>query len=340
MNSNKDTTTTKKQQKQPIQFVRPMKAIDVKDIADLKFPLIATDKIDGVYAQNINGKLLGRSLKPFKNKYITDLLSREEFSGFSGELIHGSNVSAEDLCRKTTSCVNTIKLVDWEWSWHLFDYVHDSVINLPYNQRILHLNDALNALPEVTRANIQVVHQTPLNDPRIVEIVYEANLDKGLEGLILRQPDGMYKNGRSTLKEQIFLRLKPSEDSEAVVFGVSEAMQNNNEAKINELGNTERSSHKENKVGKGMVGSFLCIDVMTRKPIRVGAGKMSHQERVMSFDNPPIGSIIKYRSLATGVKDAPRHARFYSFRDLSDMDDEILECVEGILSEIDGGCYD
>lgn len=53
MSSDKDTTTTKKQQKQPIQFVRPMKAIDVKDIADLKFPLIATDKIDGVYAGGV-----------------------------------------------------------------------------------------------------------------------------------------------------------------------------------------------------------------------------------------------------------------------------------------------
>lgn len=337
MNSDKDTTTTKKQQKQPIQFVRPMKAIDVKDIADLKFPLIATDKIDGVYAQNINGKLLGRSLKPFKNKHITELLSREEFSGFSGELIYGNDVTAEDLCRKTTSCVNTIKLVDWEWSWHLFDYVHDSVINLPYNQRILHLNDALNALPEVTRANIQVVHQTPLNDPRIVEIVYEANLDKGLEGLILRQPDGMYKNGRSTLKEQIFLRLKPQNDAEAVVVGVVEAMENNNVAIINKLGYTERSSHQENKVGKGMVGSFLCIDLVSGNDITVSAGKLTHDERVEYFNNPPLHQVVKYRSMTYGVKKAPRFARFYSFRAIEDLDDKLVvkyyEIVGGICNE-------
>ncbi len=332
------TVTTKKKEQQ-IQFVRPMKAIDVKDIADLKFPLIATDKIDGVYAQNINGKLLGRSLKPFKNKYITDLLSREEFSGFSGELIHGSNVSAEDLCRKTTSCVNTIKLVDWEWSWHLFDYVHDSVINLPYNQRILHLNDALNALPEVTRANIQVVHQTPLNDPRIVEIVYEANLDKGLEGLILRQPDGMYKNGRSTLKEQLFLRHKPQSDKEAIILSVFEAEANNNEAVTNELGYTSRSSHKEFKEGNGMVGSFACVDVESGRIITVGAGKLSHEERKDLFTNQPIGYIIKYRSFDIGVKDKPRFPRFYSFRVLEDLDDVLVSKAQKIIDDIKVGVY-
>ena len=100
--------------------LRPMKATDIIDTVALKYPLVALTKYDGVYALVRDGKLLGRSLKPFKNEYITNLLSTPELEGVVGELCYGENLAAEDLCRTTTSKVNTIK-GEWEYTFVLFD---------------------------------------------------------------------------------------------------------------------------------------------------------------------------------------------------------------------------
>lgn len=322
-----------------IKFERPTKATDVADVQSLKFPLLALAKYDGVYANNIDGRLLGRSLKAFKNKWITKQLSKPEYLGFTGELIVGKDFSAEDLCRNTTSHVNTIDKEDWSYTWLLFDYVHEDVINLPYKERLSRLKQAVERLSEESKANLCLVPYAVVESTQSVVEAYNDNLDKGLEGLILRCPDGRYKNNRSTLKEQLFLRMKQQEDSEAVVYGVIEAETNNNEAVTNELGYTERSSHLANKIGNGMVGSFKCVDVTTGDLITVGAGKLKHGERKDLFITPPICSIIKYRSMLTGVKDKPRFPRFYSFRAIEDMDDSLVEKTEKIISDIKAGVY-
>ena len=326
---------------------RPMKAVDVKEPDELGFPLLAQLKVDGVYALVRNRELLGRSLKPFKNEFISETLSSEKFEGFVGELVHtpkGSFVemNREDACRSTTSCVNTIKK-DWEWTWVLFDYVHPDYIELPYSERMTHLSETV--LPELLASE-----QLPIidignfsdkvfggfsitNSGEEVEHFYQKSLDMGYEGLILRCPQGKWKNGRSTLREQLLMRMKPQSDKEAVVIGVVEAMQNNNPETINELGYTERSSHQENKTGKGIVGSLLAIDVETGMQITIGAGKLDHSERAVLLDNPPIGWIAKYRSMDTGVKNLPRFPRFMEWRAIEDMDDKLVGKVEEIIKE-------
>ena len=167
----------------------------------------------------------------------------------------------------------------------------------------------------------------------------KVNLDKGgLEGLILRQPDGMYKNGRSTLKGTNLLPQKVIK--KAIILSVIEAETNNNEKVVNELGYSARSSHKEGREGNGMVGSFVCVDVESGSIITVGAGKLSHEERKDLFVAQPVGSIIKYRSFDIGVKDKPRFPRFYSFRALEDLDDMMVNKAQKIIDDINaGGVY-
>ena len=57
----------------------------------------------------------------------------------------------------------------------------------------------------------------------------------GGEGLILRNPDGVYKFGRSTPKQQLSIKVKFFEQDEFEVIGFTERMHNANQAKINEL---------------------------------------------------------------------------------------------------------
>lgn len=50
--------------------MKPLLADDWVE-SKLVFPLIGQPKVDGVRALNMVGKLTARSLKPFKNKYLT-----------------------------------------------------------------------------------------------------------------------------------------------------------------------------------------------------------------------------------------------------------------------------
>lgn len=316
---------------------KPLKAVDVKDLGSLPYPLIASIKYDGVYGLVRDGKLLGRSLKPMKNKYITEILSNPLFEGFCGELCYTPNgldsLSDEGLCRNTTSCVNTIDK-EWLWTWMLFDYTHPDVIDGVYWNRVDYLRDYIVDKGIAEHFPIKVIGSVRVTCAEDVMTLYQDSLDQGHEGLILRAPDGKWKNGRSTLKEALLLRMKPQDYFEAVVTSVNEAMQNNNEKKTNELGYSERSSHKANLVGKGMVGSFEAIDLASGKVINIGAGKMNHKDREHYWHNQPIGEIVKYKSMTYGVKDAPRFGRFYSFRSLEDLDDVLYGKAVEVIRQI------
>jgi ATP-dependent DNA ligase len=136
---------------------------------------------------------------------------------------------------------------------------------------------------------------------------------------MLRNPNATYKYGRSTPKSQDLVKLKPFQDSEAIVLGVYEAMFNGNEAVTNALGHTERSTHKENLSGKGMLGGFHVRDLHTGVEFDCAPGKSSHAERTEWWNSKPVGKILKYRFLPVGIKDKPRHCRFIGWRDMRDM---------------------
>ena len=146
-------------------------------------------------------------------------------------------------------------------------------------------------------------------------------VDQGYEGSILRDPQGLYKSGRATVSESAFLRLKDFVEEEAEVLEVIEGEVNNNVATINKLGYTERSSHKANKVGNGMVGSLRCRDLKTGQEIMVSAGRLTHEERKYFFENTAkiLGRIAKYRAMPYGKKSLPRFPTFQCFREAFDL---------------------
>jgi DNA ligase-1 len=98
-------------------------------------------------------------------------------------------------------------------------------------------------------------------------------------------------------------------------------MENQNEAKTNALGRTERSTHKENLVGKGILGGMVAVDLISGKEIKVAPGKMTHDQRLHLWTHQEeiVGKVVKYRSMDKGVKDQPRFARWIDFRSERDM---------------------
>lgn len=295
--------------------IKPQLACDF-DETKLVFPLMAFPKIDGVRGINLTGTLTGRSLKKHKNKHVTALYSKPEFMGMDGEL--AADVwDSPSLCRDTTSAVNRIEGQP-EITWWVFDCVTAETCDIDYFERYGLL---LAKVKEINLPHLKIVPYEMVYSLEGLLAAEQRWLEQGFEGVIIRSLYGKHKSGRCTVKEGAYLRIKRFSDSEAVVLEIQEAMQNNNEAKTNELGRTERSSHKENKTAKGMVGSLLCKCCDTGEIITVGAGDMDHGERKFFFENPSniVGKIIKYKSFKHGVKDKPRFPTFLSIRAESDI---------------------
>lgn len=306
--------------------MKPMLSSDW-DETKQRFPVITQPKIDGVRALNLAGTLTGRSLKKFKNQHITRMFSHSAFLGLDGELA-AENETHPDLCRLTTSAVGTIKGAPW-LLWHVFDLVTPKTRDLPYHMRFELLRDRVNLLRRTHQhgAHIKIVRSVHVGTKALLEHLDNEWLDDGYEGTILRDPMGLHKSGRSTIKEGGLLRIKRFLDSEAVVLAVNEGETNLNEAKTNELGLTERSTHQANMVANGLVGTLTCRALTDCGPIKAGdeitvsAGRMTHAERThyMKLPNAIIGKTIKFKFFPKGAKDKLRFPTFQSIRVPEDM---------------------
>lgn len=274
----------------------------------ITFPKLASVKLDGIRCVTKFGGTLTRSLKPVPNQHIREILAK--YPSLDGELVVGP-ANAPDVYRRTNSAVMSHE-GEPDFRFKVFDDLACSQSDT-FEQRLEILK--LRNLPDF----IEVLPQYLLRNQDELDEMYARALDGGFEGLILRNPTSTYKFGRCTGNSQDSLKCKPFADSEAVVLSAYEALENQNEAFTNELGQTERSTHAENKVGKGMVGGFIVKDLKSGIEFNCSAGVLRHSERTELWGKDLVGKIVKYRSMNYGVKTAPRFPRFIGWRDARDM---------------------
>lgn len=149
---------------------------------------------------------------------------------------------------------------------------------------------------------------------------YERCLDEGHEGCMLRSIDGTYKHGRSTLREQILIKMKPVEDAEAEVTGFEEMLSNQNKMERNNLGHAKRGKSQAGMVPAGTLGKFLVRGVggqFDGKEFAIGGGRgLTRQLRdaIWASRNTYLGKVITYEYQTIGVLDLPRCPIFKGFR--------------------------
>lgn len=289
----------------------------------LRFPIDVQPKIDGVRGGQLAGVYTGRSLKPPKNRYAASYFSNPAFAGFDGEMA-AEHECHPDLCRLTSSALSTHDGEPW-LLWHLFDYITPETIALEYSLRYEALGKRIGLIksqrPDLG-VHLRIVPSRTCYSLEEVKTVEDEYIAKGYEGIILRDRNGKVKQGRSTVREQILLRIKRYEIDDAIVYELEEGETNLNEATRDARGYIERSTHKANMVPNGRVGTLLCVDAKTKQKIRVSAGRMTHDERERYLKNPEliVGKTIKYQNFKHGVKDAPRQATFQCIRSEDDID--------------------
>ena len=289
--------------------MKPLLAATVKNFEGLRYPLMASPKLDGVRALVINGVVVSRSLKPIPNLHVQKLFGKPEFNGLDGELIVGS-VMDNSTFTNTTSGVMSID-DEPDVRFHVFDdFMYLGVFQV-------RLESAIKRTRSCDR--IVIVPHVRISSHGDLEEFESASLNNGYEGVMLRDPMGFYKEGRSTEREGILMKVKRFTDGEAKIVGFNEAMHNTNEAKLNELGTKERSHKKEGMVGKNMLGALM---VMTEDGVNfeIGTG-FTEAQRIEFWKNRKslLGKIVKYKSQEVGVKVRPRFPVFHGFRDVIDL---------------------
>jgi DNA ligase-1 len=284
------------------------------DLATLRFPLLASPKLDGVRAIVIDGVVMSRSLKPIPNKYVQETFSHLEH--FDGELIVG-DATDKAVYRNTVSHVMSHDKRDYEITFFAFDHIAEP--SAPFLTRQDRLHEEKETYWQTSGlAKCQALSQFWV-DTLSGLLAHESQiLDAGFEGLILRDMELPYKFGRSTVKSGHLLKLKRFEDAEAMVVGFKERMHNGNEAVIDELGHTKRSSHAANKSGLGDLGALIAVHNGVEFDIGTGFDAETRRE---IWDNREsyVGRLAKFKHFPVGAKDKPRHPVFLGWRHPIDL---------------------
>lgn len=289
--------------------MKPNLAYTVKDPAMLTFPLLVSPKLDGIRCLMIKGAPYSRKMKLIPNSIVQDVFGVMALHGLDGELIVG-DPKAADCFNTTTSWVMSKDPPNRaDWFFYVFDHFGDEKVD--FTMRLSRVKVACKIFPKVTK---YVAHKIVNNLEELLE--YESQmLLAGFEGVMVRAPEGHYKQGRSTQREGGLGKLKRFVDGEAVIIGFVEQMRNDNEATIGELGQTKRSSHKANKHGKGTLGALQVRDIKSAVEFEIGTGfDDALRADIWSHTKKWWGKVVKYKYQPVGVKTKPRFPVYLGLR--------------------------
>ena len=294
------------------------------DVEKLPYPVLMSPKLDGIRLPITAGGPRSRSMKLPGNPFITKNLTHDLLVGFDGEIIVGEP-NAPDVFNKTDTFFKRHEM-EVPFSYWVFD---DWMAPGGYWDRYKHFRERISQLEQNNHfVKVHLLRHYWINNPDELMKEEERYIDDGYEGGIIRCPDGLYKQGRTTLKEMNAFKLKRFVDSEAEIIGFEEEMHNGNEAEVSEVGRTKRSTHAEGKTGKGTMGSLIVRDVQANDDahrfhgvtFNIGTG-FDAADRILFWEDRDkyYGKHVTYKYFAHGAKDAPRHPVYKNVRAPEDM---------------------
>lgn len=284
------------------------------DLKRVQYPVLGFPKVDGIRAVIHDKQPLSRKLLTLPNQFIQGFFNHGQYQGLDGELTVGA--ANDPLCIKHSTSGVMSRAGEPDFYFHVFDKWDEKG---SYEKRLAKAAMKVSAI-----GSVRVV---PMMG-RLLEreddlLAYEAGvLNEGFEGLILRDPSGAYKHGRSTVREGGMLKIKRFEDSEAIVLNVVEEQFNGNEAMKDNLGRTKRSSSKANKSGKGRMGTLMVRDIHHGWEFEIGTG-FNDSDKQWWWEQHTAGKaanlLVKYKYFPVGMQDKPRHPVFLTLRDARDL---------------------
>lgn len=264
----------------------------------MQLPKYASPKFDGIRAVIINGQAFSRNMILIPNRHVQDYFKDGLCDGLDGELLCGAH--DKDVFKRTSSIVRS---VDGGSAWHFkaFDIVPglaaDVLPLMNFTSRLQMLRERMCLLQDEGKAKVSMVVQTLILSAAELDAFEMQALADGYEGVMLRNPNALYKHGRATPTSQDLLKVKRFEDSEAVVLGWSPLIE-------------VRSGRIRHDM---LMGSLQVRDIYSGVTFSIGSG-FDASERSKYAIVPPTGQVLTYQFFAQGAYEKPRFPTFKGFR--------------------------
>ena len=220
--------------------------------------LYGQPKWDGMRAILWDGEAKSRSWKPLANQALQCFAQdHPELKGLDCEVFSGHSYAPSSF-RESMSGVRS-----HDGSGVLTLVYFDHILQAAqfYHHRMQYAADVVTDIYQEYVGNEYhiIAMQCPTKQLRTLEDIFayeEECIAKGFEGAIVRRPYKPYKYNRATALGGELIKVKRRDYVDAIVEGVEQRYENQNEAKISELGYTTRSSSKEGKVPIDMLGAL------------------------------------------------------------------------------------
>lgn len=293
---------------------KPMLAPNqVIDISTLKYPLLASYKLDGIRCIFKDGQMFSRALKQFPNIKLRERfehlakLSQKLNVVIDGELL-AKSLTFNELSGITRQLD---KELPEDLFFYCFDIITENNFDCAFKNRV---NNAYRIMAE--RDYVRTLEQVQVDSSVGIDILYQHALDWGCDGLILRDPNGRYKFGRGTIKEGLIYKMKPFQTFDAKIIGIIQAteVREGAEKKINELGRSVTSKKKDDRILIEKAAAFVVM--YEGKELKVTIAMTDEEkEEVWKNQKKYLGRMIEYKGMLVGAKDLPRHPVYIRMRD-------------------------
>lgn len=284
-------------------------------LSQVRFPLIATPKVDGIRCHYYENAPWSRSNKPIVNQFVAQQLRSlgEKWNGVDGELVTYDDDDKVDSFNDVQSKIMSMGGAP-EFKFLAFDICNEGQEFIPYEFRYTALSESFKAQTD-NPPWLSVLPAKLLTSLDELLEYQDQCIAEGWEGWCARRPNSIYKQGRATFQQHYLLKGKLFEDADAQVVGWRELHHNDNPAFLNELGYLRRPSHQANQRPGGMLGAFLCRALDSNKEFWLGGG-FTQKQRIDFWLNKEslLNHILTYRHQPYGAKDKPRILTFVGFR--------------------------
>jgi len=278
---------------------RPMLACStIPELDEIKYPVLASPKLDGIRCIMGDGIAFSRTMKRIPNKFIQDTLKKLNLHGLDGELMIDG-----DFNNVQSAIMSGRHIEESKFYYNVFDDFTNPTIPFKFrfeaaNEKVKKLNDS----------RIRIVPHQKIYNKAEMEMYLRLCIESKYEGVIIRDPNAIYKNGRSTMKQGWMLKLKIFQDAEACITGFTELMHND-----------DTSTHKkENMISGETLGALI---VQWRgKIFNIGSGFSNEQrDEIWRNKDKYINKHVTFKYQELSKYGVPRFPIYKTIRHEEDM---------------------
>lgn len=335
-----DEITHMKKEKPFSPLLAPNNEIDIKE---LSYPLLGSYKLDGCRLVAKDGQFFTRSLKPLPNKQLNEKFnSIRQYSEANNVMLDGELYTHripfqfivscfmthdyeaklaikkwDELCEKHDYHISREDVID-NMKFYMFDGVNGEHYEQPFGLRYINnVNKWSKDIPDL----IEEVKHVVLNNAEEVETYFQEALNAGYEGLILRNPEGIYKFNRCSMKQNIIFKYKPFVTRDSIIKGIVQATKVNEDVEktTNELGRSVTSKKAEDRHLVEKAQSFV-VD-FNGQDLKVPIAMTDKEkEYIWNHQDEYIGKWIEFKFMEIGMKKGglPRIPKFVRMREDKD----------------------